>query len=57
MQLAVGMGSSDRAGLAAPIVDRFYKVCLGSEILLTRTVPLFVDLATPECYTVCFNFM
>ena len=57
MQLAVGVGSSDRAGLAAPIVDRFYKVCLGSEILLTRTVPLFVDLATPECYTVCFNFM
>ena len=55
VQLAVAMGSLDRAGLAAPIVERFCKVCLGgsSEILLTRTAPLFVDLASPEYYTVC----
>ena len=59
VRLAVGMGSLDRAGLAAQIVERFCKVCLGggggSEILLTRTTPIFVDLAYPEYYTVCFN--
>ena len=57
VQLAVATGSLDRAGLAAPIVERFCKVCLGgsSEILLTRTAPLFVQLASPEYYTVCFN--
>ena len=57
VQLAWGMASLDMAGLAAPVVQRFCRVCLesGSEILLTRTTPLFEELASPEHYTVCFN--
>ena len=58
MQLAWGMASLDMAGLAAPVVERFCRGCLesGSEVLLTRTTPLFEELASPEHYTVCFNF-
>ena len=44
------MGNSDRAALAAPIVERFYKLCFGSETMLLRTAPLFAELAAPDNY-------
>ena len=46
----MAVGSSDQAALAAPIVERFYKLCFGSETMLLRTAPLFVELAAPENY-------